>query len=80
MGKTHDECTTDGNDGEAWCATKVDGSGFYINDMWGVCAPGCPGIRNHPFLPFKNGSKPFQIHFAKFILCSPYNLEIVYFS
>jgi hypothetical protein len=61
MGESYDECTTKGNDGIAWCATEVDASGFYLNDKWGVCAEGCPGMRNHFFLSFKIGSKPFHI-------------------
>ena len=45
-GITYNWCTKDGNesgDTEAWCATKVDGSGEYERGTtnWGFCEPKC---------------------------------------
>ena len=36
------ECTDFQNGGVLWCATQVDGDGYY-NGNYGTCSENCPG-------------------------------------
>jgi len=43
---TYNTCTTkDSDDGQPWCATKVDAQGYVVDNAWGDCLDGCPGTR-----------------------------------
>jgi len=45
-GETYHKCTTkDSENGQPWCATKVDSEGYVVDHQWGDCLDGCPGTR-----------------------------------
>jgi len=45
-GRTYDKCTTrDSDNGQPWCATEVDSTGYVVDNAWGDCLEGCPGTR-----------------------------------
>jgi len=45
-GRTYDRCTTrDSDNGQPWCATEVDDTGYVVDNAWGDCLEGCPGTR-----------------------------------
>ena len=44
-GKYYNRCTwNDAPTGQPWCSTKVNATGFHIEDAgnWGVCGTDCP--------------------------------------
>jgi len=45
-GETYSKCTSrDSDNGQPWCATKVDSEGYVVDNAWGDCLEGCPGTR-----------------------------------
>ena len=43
-GRTYDKCTSrDSDNGQPWCATEVDATGYVVDNAWGDCLDGCPG-------------------------------------
>jgi len=41
---TYTKCTArDSDNGQPWCATSVDNTGYVVDYAWGDCANGCPG-------------------------------------
>ena len=43
-GKTYNKCTKDESEnGQPWCAFKVNRRGEVVKGKWADCDPGCPG-------------------------------------